>query len=78
MEGLQRGIMETEKGDVSLLVTGDGKYRVWVGRDGRIRWALADWPDDGWAIRNHGSASTVEEAQAAISEHRALVESLPR
>lgn len=78
MEKLLPGVLETAKGSVRLLLTEDGKYRVWQARDGRVRWALAEWPDDGWSVRNYGAASSVREAAGQIAAHRELVASLPR
>jgi len=77
MEKLKRGVVETSKGSVAILVTEDGKYHVWRARDGRVRWALAEWPDDGWGVKNYGASWTVRGAIEGIQGHRELILSLP-
>jgi len=77
MEKLRRGVLETSKGSVVILMTEDGKYHVWRGWNGRVRWALAEWPDDGWGVKNYGASWTVRGAIQGIAAHRELIASLP-
>jgi hypothetical protein len=76
---LRKTEIATSFGAVRVLETEDGKYRVWLDRDGStIRWALADWPDDGWGLPAHGAGQTVAAVEMQISRHRAQVGELPR
>ena len=47
----------------------DGTNMYWRAWDGRIRWALIDWPDDGIGVRSHGAAPdlllAIEDAEQA-------------
>lgn len=46
----------------------DGEYKFWKA-DGRVHWALMEWPDDGLGLPGHGSAPTLQGAvQAAHSD----------
>ncbi len=47
----------------------DGRYRLWLRQDGRIGWALVDWPNDGLGIQNHGAGDDEVEAYNLARAH---------
>lgn len=52
-----------------------GKYKIWY--DGHLyRWALDQWPDDGFGLQSHGGCTEYWQAKQACKEHMRLKELL--
>lgn len=63
-------------GDEAELLVAYDRYKLWMGRDGRVHWAEISWPDDGIGMCNHGNGSTIIEAVKGCYQHKKIRDQL--